>query len=90
MKVFVRMRYSHALRFVPCSKLPEGGERLREGLLHEVAGVGRVARHPQGSGVQLVHEGDRLFGEQPPEFIGGSAGLGGRLGAGLVIHRPRV
>ena len=41
-------------------ELVEGRERLHEGLLDEVLGVGRVAGHPQRRGVQLVEEGQRV------------------------------
>ena len=38
----------------------EGRERLGERLLDEILGVGRVARHAQRSGVELIEEGQRV------------------------------
>ena len=78
--MLVRIRYSHALRLVPGRELVERRVRLREGLLHHVLGVGRVARHPHRGGVELVEVLQRLRLE-----AGGALGLGlgaraGRLG----------
>jgi hypothetical protein len=41
-------------------ELVEGRVRLGRGLLHEVFGVGRVARHAEGSRVQLSEEGHHI------------------------------
>jgi hypothetical protein len=43
MNVLVRIRYSHAFRFVPS--------------VYQVLGVGRVAGHPQRGAVHLVEVG---------------------------------
>src|SRR5690554_7579188 len=44
--------------------LPEGGEGLDEGLLHQVCCICRVACHPHGRSVELVHVGKRLLLEE--------------------------
>ena len=70
--MFVRIRYSHALRFVPGRELVEGRVRLRERLLHHVLGVGRVAGHPQGRRVQLVQVLQRVGLESRVALFGAS------------------
>ena len=57
----------------------ERGERLEERLLHEVLGVGRVARHPQRCAVELVEQRHRVTLE-----------AGGALLRGLLLLIDRL
>ena len=82
MNVFVRIRKSHALRFVPSSKLPYAAIRLEVGLLHEILGVGRVAGHAQSTGVERWHELHRCLGE--PRLVSHDPNLPTRLDLGRV------
>jgi len=66
--------------------LVEGGEGLGERLLDQVLGIRRVTRHPQGSRVQLVEEGQRLAFEARSPFVGR---LGGRCAASFLCHHGR-
>ena len=58
--MLVRIRYSHALRFVPSRNWWKERVRLRVHLLHQVLGVGRVPRHAQRRRVHLVEEVQRV------------------------------
>ena len=58
----------------------ERRERLHERLLHEVAGIRGVPRHPKSGRIQLIHERNGLRFE-----------LGSQLGRRVVVsHRGRV
>ena len=70
--MLVRMRYSHALRLVPSRNWWKERVRLRVRLLHQVLGVGRVARHAQRGRVHLVEVAEGV----PLEA---RVALGGRL-----------
>ena len=59
---------------MPARNVRERGERLEERLLHEVLGVGGVARHPQRGPVELVQQRHRVALEP-----------GGALLRGLVL-----
>ena len=48
---------------------PERRVGLEEGLLDQVLGIRRVARHPERGGVQLVQQRHRLGGEPLREFL---------------------
>ena len=93
MNVFVRIRYSHALRFVPGAVLVERGERLDERLLDQVLGVGRVAGHAQGGRIELVDERQRVGLEPRGALLDGLLGrcpvLRHRLRAYWQPRRPR-
>ena len=64
MNVLVRMRKSHALRFVPAWNWCAGAHRLDEGVLDEVLGLGRVARQLARDAVHGVQVGERFLGER--------------------------
>ena len=85
MNVLVRMRYSQALRLVPCLNCRNAAIGLDEGLLHEIRGVRRVPRHPHRRRVQLVHVRQRLLLEQRVQII--RLDLDRRLGVGAIDAR---
>ena len=72
MYVLVRMRNSQARRFVPSVKLLEAPVAAQVRLLHQVLGVGLVARHAQRGRVELGRVLHRLLGERAP--VGHDAG----------------
>ena len=54
--VFSRIVYSHAFRFVPGVKPIREPQRLDEGVLDQILGVGRVPGQPQRGRVQRLQK----------------------------------
>ena len=52
--MLVRIRYSHAFRFVPAGELVKRRVRLGVGFLHDVFSIGGIAGHPQSASVELI------------------------------------
>ena len=71
MKEFVRIRYSHALRFVPSRNDGEAAIGAEGGLLQQILCVGGVPGHPQGGAVQAGEQGEHVPVEPLQEVLVG-------------------